>query len=88
MKHYSEHVLHLYVLGAPEVSKSRGAINAHLEKCKGCRSLVERIEGFTAELEGELKREEFQQGDTWGKKSVWQAARFRCLLDGRIHPGR
>ena len=70
MKHYSEHVLHLYVLGAPEVSKLRGAINAHLEKCKGCRSLVERIKGFTQELEGELKREGFQEGDMWGKKSV------------------
>jgi hypothetical protein len=46
MKHYSEHILELFVCNSSEVEQEREAISRHLETCLGCRSLVEELKEF------------------------------------------
>ena len=46
MTHYPEEILHLYVLGSPEIADRRRAIEAHLSACAGCRSTVSDLAEF------------------------------------------
>ena len=55
MKHIDEHTLELYVLGGKEVRGKRKRIEAHLERCEGCRRLARSISDFYIRAEENLK---------------------------------
>jgi len=55
MTHIDEHTLELFVLGAKEVQRKRKAIDAHLRKCEGCRTLVRTMTEFYANADAHLK---------------------------------
>lgn len=54
MHHIDEHTIELYVLGSELVKDRREEIEAHLEKCCGCRSLADQMEAFYHQAEEEL----------------------------------
>lgn len=55
MTHIDEHTLELFVLGAKEVQRKRKAIEAHLRKCEGCRTLVRTMTNYYANADAHLK---------------------------------
>jgi hypothetical protein len=55
MNHYDEHILELYVLGAPMEESQAREITSHLEKCSGCSALVSEMQSFYAEASAEVK---------------------------------
>jgi hypothetical protein len=49
--HPDENTLELYVLGAAEISESRGEIEAHLAGCEGCRALHDEMKTIYADVD-------------------------------------
>ena len=56
MRHLDEHTLELYLLGSPDLQLSRGEIERHLSKCKGCRDLYDEILLFYRRTENIYER--------------------------------
>jgi hypothetical protein len=54
MRHFDEHMLTLYVLGARSVASEKETIKRHLAKCRGCRGMVEELKLIYADVENEM----------------------------------
>lgn len=56
MRHIEEHILEMYILDPGSVGDKAAEIEAHIGGCEGCRSLLDEIAGFHADLREELRR--------------------------------
>ena len=55
MNHFDEHTLELFAMNDEKVRSSRRSIEKHLERCSGCREIVDGFRNLYFELDRELQ---------------------------------